>query len=159
MADINKMRPGGTEPDRVLFAKPPKKLKFMFTEWVLNTAAGHDVDVTYDKVVIRKFKPNVWIMHNPSLLNSADSSREVCNYARGTMVSVRGMTAHADIFNAYKTLWSSTGAGGDLPKMRGFCMYPYTHDCEIWWCTRPTGMADGATRKARAGIICHISRR
>lgn len=128
MANINKIKVGSVDPDAIMFDKyytNKSDYKFNFEEWI--DTGNAVMTVTNNRIVITKFKPNVWLLHSPTLLKGTNCD-EVCNYCRGTRISVTGLAANSSLFNSYFTTSTTTGAGGDVGKLRGLCFYPFSSD-------------------------------
>lgn len=129
MANINNIKVGDTNLDSIMFSDiyiDPTCYKFNFNEWVINKDAGHEIEVTLDKVIIKKFKPNVWIMHSEVVNGSQNSA--ICAYIKGTIMSSQNISKYSDtIFNDIQPLDNNL-TDWDKPKFRGFCPYALTTD-------------------------------
>lgn len=129
MSDVKNIRIGENTPDSILFDKyheDMSNLKFDFTEWTLNEAANNDITVEQDRVTIRKFKPNTWIIKSPDVTGSQNNA--ICTYCRGTIMNSKNISRYSDIFSSEQEMRNVAGAGNDLPKFRGFCPYPMKID-------------------------------
>lgn len=128
MANINNIKIGDKNLDSIMFSDihiDPTYYKFNFNEWVNTDNAV--MEITNDKVIITKFKPNVWLLHSPNPLKGTNCD-EVCNFCRGTRINVTGLANHTSLFDSYYETWTTTGAWGDRGKLRGLCFYPFSTD-------------------------------
>lgn len=128
MANINKFKIGNKDPNKIMFKDvkyPDSIFKYNFNEWINTDNA--EMQITENKVIITKFKPNVLLLHSPNPLKGTNCS-EVCDYCRGNIISVTGLEANANIFNSYFKTTTTTGAGNDVGKCRGLCFYPFSTD-------------------------------
>lgn len=99
--------------------------KFNLLEWV---DTGNCIsEVSYNKIKILKFKPNVWLFHSPTALAGTNCA-DLCSYCRGTYINIEGLSANSSMFSNYYTTTTTTGAGGDVGKLRGLCFYPFSTD-------------------------------
>lgn len=131
MANINNIKVGNNNVDAIMFNDvytDPSYYKFNFNEWV--NANNGIMEISNNKIIISKFKPNVWLLHSPNLLKGTNCD-EVCTFCRGTRINVTGLANNSTIFNSYYTTSTTTGAGGDVGKLRGLCFYPFSSDGEF----------------------------
>ena len=144
MGNINNIKIGNKNLDAIMFSDihiDPTYYKYNFTEWEVNEEAGHEIEVSFDKVIIKKFKPNVWIMHSKVVNGSQNSA--ICAYIKGTKMTSKNISKYSDtIFKDEQPLDNNHGAGNDKPKFRGFCPYALTKDyhwmqerCYTWEAT------------------------
>ena len=131
----NRLTIDGKVPSRIMLAGIPLRadmFRYDFRDWVV-TDPECDIDVSLHKVVIRRFRPNTCLMHSPSPVKDASGSGNtaICAYVRGARVRISGLDANASVFSSYKTLTNNHGAGSDLPRCKGLCMYPYSTDCYL----------------------------
>lgn len=129
MANINQLKAGTVAPESLMFDKfqtQPDDFKFDFRNWAINKDAGHDIEVTNSKITIKKFKPNVWIMHSEVVTGSQNHA--ICAYCQGTYMTGKNISAYSDLFSSEQPLDNNHGAGNDKPKFRGFCPYPLSTD-------------------------------
>lgn len=127
MANVNNIKFGTYAPQTILLDKyynSVNDFKFNFLEWEINPV--HDITVTNNRIVIRKFQPNTWIIRSAPVTGSQHSA--ICSYCKETYLTVTGITTNQGIFGSLKTLTNNHGAGGDLPRFRGFVIYPMTPD-------------------------------
>lgn len=125
MSDINNIRIGEITPDRILYDNywvDPGAYKFNFNQWEINTNYKNVIDVSNNKLVIKKFKPNVWLMRSPKV--NGVFAKDICSYCRGTIANVSGLNANSNLWSSEYHTISDHGAGNDTPKFRGFCIYP-----------------------------------
>lgn len=120
----------GKEPKNLLLGHVPlteDMFRYNLAKWVAMDA-GNDIDVSLNKVVIRRFKPNKWILHSPQVHKDSDGgNKSICEYTRGARIAVSGLQANSSIF-AYKDMTNNHGAGSDIPHCKGLCFYPYSTD-------------------------------
>lgn len=130
MGNINNIKIGDKNLDAIMLSDihiDPTYYKYNFTEWEVNEEAGHEIEVSFDKVIIKKFKPNVWIMHSKVVNGSQNSA--ICAYIKGTKMTSKNISKYSDtIFKDEQPLDNNHGAGNDKPKFRGFCPYALTKD-------------------------------
>lgn len=130
MGNINNIKIGNKNLDAIMLSDihiDPTYYKYNFTEWEVNEEAGHEIEVSFDKVIIKKFKPNVWIMHSKVVNGSQNSA--ICAYIKGTKMTSKNISKYSDtIFKDEQPLDNNHGAGNDKPKFRGFCPYALTKD-------------------------------
>lgn len=130
MGNINNIKIGTKNLDAIMLSDihiDPTYYKYNFTEWEVNEEAGHEIEVSFDKVIIKKFKPNVWIMHSKVVNGSQNSA--ICAYIKGTKMTSKNISKYSDtIFKDEQPLDNNHGAGNDKPKFRGFCPYALTKD-------------------------------
>lgn len=130
MGNINNIKIGNKNLDAIMLSDihiDPTYYKYNFTEWEVNEEAGHEIEVSFDKVIIKKFKPNVWIMHSKVVNGSQNSA--ICAYIKGTKMTSKNISKYSDtIFKDEQPLGNNHGAQDDKPKFRGFCPYALTKD-------------------------------
>lgn len=129
MANINKLKLGTEDPDAIMLDKLYIKrtgLKFDFTNWEINTSAGHDLVIESDRIIISKFKPNVWLIRDKVITGAANHA--ICEYCQGTVMYSTGISEHTDILNSGYRADNNHGAGNDIPQFIGFCIYPATFE-------------------------------
>lgn len=125
MANINKIKVGTVGPDAIMYDKyyeNMSNLKFDFTNWTVNKAAGHDITVEKGRVTIRKFKPNTWIMMSAPVTGIANTA--ICAALKDIVMSSKNINRYSNVFAAEQEFKNNAGAGNNLPKYRGFCPYP-----------------------------------
>lgn len=125
MADIKNIKIGSTDPEAIMFDRYHENvsnLKFDFTNWTINEDAGNDLIIEKNKVTIRKFKPNVWIMKAPPVTGIANTA--ICTACKDIIISSQNINKYSNVFANAQDFKNSAGAGNDLPKFRGFCPYP-----------------------------------
>ena len=125
MSDINNIRIGEITPDHILYDNywaDPGVYKFNFNQWEINTNYKNVIDVSNNKLVIKKFKPNIWLMRSPKV--NGVFAKDICNYCRGTAANVSGLNVNSNLWSSEYHTISDHGAGNDTPKFRGFCIYP-----------------------------------
>lgn len=67
MASVYNIRVGSKPVEKILFSSyrdDPQSYAFDLRDWEVNTEAGHDIDVSFKSLTIRKFKPNEWILRS-----------------------------------------------------------------------------------------------
>ena len=129
MANISKIKLGTETPDSIMFDKLYLKqtdLKFDFTNWEINTSAGHDLVIEPDKIIINKFKPNVWLIRDKIVTGAPNHA--ICEYCQGTVMYSTGISEHTDILQSGYRADNNLGAGNDIPEFLGFCIYPARFD-------------------------------
>lgn len=92
MANIDKVKLGGNSPSALMHGEVipnPVDFPYDFTQWTVNESAGHDIKVTLNKIVIKKFKPNTLLLK--SNLSSAIPA-DVCSYMKNVNVKLSGLT-------------------------------------------------------------------
>lgn len=125
MANINKIKIGQHDPDKIMYDSyyiSPNAYKFDFTKWELNPAYNNSIEITNNRIVIKKFKPNVWIMRSPKV--NGPFAKAICEYCNGTLANITGLTSNLSLFGSEYHSFNDHGAGNDTPKFRGLCMYP-----------------------------------
>ena len=125
MANIQQLKIGDGDPDRIMFDKyytNPNNYKFDFTTWVLNDV-GHDVTIENNRITIKKFVPNTWIIRSEAVTGYRNSA--ICTYCRGTVMTSSNISTWAStLFASQLDTSNNQGAGSDTPKFRGLVMYP-----------------------------------
>ena len=125
------------EAEAILFDSyhnPKSFYRYDFTEWVFNSEAGHDVTITNNKITIRKFRPNRWIlMSNWGLSPSTDTSG-LCAKTANFYVKLGGMDEKREtIFNSNYQHHSVVGGSGDTYGWcRGVCILPFSKSLPAW---------------------------
>ena len=135
MADINNIRIQNSAPDGVMFDKPytsPDQYRYDLREFEVNTAANHDIEVSYDRIVIKKFRPNVWILKSSTF----SSLSELCKSSKNLAICLSGISKHADLFNLSYAHHSVVGASGaTIGYIRGLGIFPYSDVITGWQLT------------------------
>lgn len=113
---------------------------FSIPKWIelgntLNVSAinieglGNPEDNNYtikgNSIIIKRFKPNMWLVRDPQVLSGNNNCKAVCDRARNTRITVRGLNDNASIFNSFYKEETTTGGNRDQLQMKGFCFYPY----------------------------------
>ena len=121
MANINNLKIGSSDPDRIMYGSRHSSpdIFYKFTEWKLNPSYKNVVEVTDEKIIIKKFKPNVWIIHSPEV--NGPFAKTICKYCNGFRANITGLNAHLSILSTEYHTFSNHGAGNDTPKFRGLC--------------------------------------
>lgn len=96
-------------------------------DWIISPS---DIvaDVTYNSIIIHKFKPNK-LLASYSRLQDTDrlcsDAQFMCN------IKVKNIEKHIDSTHNYYVTSTTTGAGNDVGKLKGLCYYPYSEDGEF----------------------------
>lgn len=125
MANINNIKIGNNDPKKIMFANYQVNIedyRHNFKDWEINKEAGHVVEVTHDKIIIKKFKPNVWIIRSKVIKGNANT--EICKFCAGTTLDFSGVKNVVSNFYYAKFAENNHGAGNDIPKFYGLCIYP-----------------------------------
>lgn len=138
---------GNLPIDKIQFGKLPnleKYFKFNFNKWI-PTENLTDYEVSINKIIIKKFIPNKLLFRTSQEISGANNCEEVCNFCRGTQISVKGLTANKNLFVdegtiLYKHLSCRDSANpNEDVLMIGVCFYPYLKDGRLfqqslnWW--------------------------
>lgn len=105
----NKFKVGAEDPDKILFDKyliEPSDYNFDFTTWEVNP--DHDVEISFDKIIIKKFKPNMWIVRDSESLNSTNLSTKFKNL----YLLIEGIQQYSSNIFSYR-FYSNGAVGGD----------------------------------------------
>lgn len=108
--------------------------KVNFLNWEFNTAAGHDVEITHNKLVIKKFMPNEWIVRSNDILPAntvATMCQNITDYAYGWEVYFKNISRYKAILSTYKEAYNKYDIG-DSCNMRGVCIYPQRVTDGLW---------------------------
>lgn len=132
MANINKIKIGTVDPDAVMFDKYqtlPSDYRYDLREFTVNTEATPDADIDYDKIVIRKFKPNVWILKSPIYSTLA----ELCAGSKNLTIAIDGISNNSELFTKqYQHHSVVGGSGGTQGYIRGVGIFPYSDSITGW---------------------------
>lgn len=130
MANIKNIKIGNTDPSSVMFDTVTTRVsdyQFDFTNWTKNTE--NDITVQNNKVIIRKFKPNVWILKSPNY----SSITELCSASKNMSISISGMAANSALFNRSYVHHSVVGGSGNTyGTVRGVGIFPYSDSIPGW---------------------------
>lgn len=108
--------------------------KVNFLNWEFNTAAGHDVEITHDKLVIKKFMPNEWIVRSNDILpaNTVETMcQNITDYAYLWEVYFKNISRYKAILSTHKEAYNKY-ALHDSCNMRGVCIYPQRVSDGLW---------------------------
>ena len=101
-------------------------------DFEVNTSANNDIEVSYDRIVIRKFRPNVWILKSSTF----SSLSELCKSSKNLAICLSGISKHADLFNLSYAHHSVVGASGaTIGYIRGLGIFPYSDVITGWQLT------------------------
>lgn len=132
MANINKIKIGTVDPDAIMFDKYQTLLsdyRYDLREFTVNTEATPDADIDYDKIVIRKFKPNVWILKSPIYSTLA----ELCAGSKNLTIAIDGISNNSELFTKqYQHHSVVGGSGGTQGYIRGVGIFPYSDSITGW---------------------------
>lgn len=135
MANINKIKIGTVDPDAVMFDKYqtlPSDYQYDLREFTVNTEANNDIDIDYDKIVIRKFKPNVWILKS----SVYSTLTELCAGSKNLTVAISGISNNSELFNRnYQHPSVVGGANGTQGYIRGVGIFPFSDFINGWQLT------------------------
>ena len=112
----------------------PNDYKTNFLEWEFNTAAGHDVEITHNKLVIKKFMPNEWIVRSNDILPAntvATMCQNITDYAYGWEVYFKNISRYKAILSTHKEAYNRWDYG-DSCNMKGVCIYPQRVSDGLW---------------------------
>lgn len=132
MADINKIKIGIEDPEAIMYSQYqelPSDYRYNLKTFTINTEATPDADISYNKIIIRKFKPNVWILKSPK----CSSLTELCAESKNLIVSIKGISNNSELFNkSYQHHSVVGGSGGVQGYIRGVGIFPFSDDITGW---------------------------
>lgn len=97
--------------------------RFSFNDWEVNTAYNNDIEVSDHSVIIKKFRPNMWILRSSENLNNSALGPAFAN----TKMTITGNSAHSDIYtSSYYSNGAVGGDGGTMGSIRGVGILPYS---------------------------------
>lgn len=135
MANIDNIKIGSNNSNLVLFNSyytSPNDYRFNFTEFEVNSDASFDGDIYYDKIVIRKFKPNVWLIKSPKYT----SVSALCNDTKNLSIGIKGLSANSELFGRYYAHHSVVGGSGNtIGYIRGVGVFPFAENITGWQLT------------------------
>lgn len=101
-SNITNIKIGSNDPDAIMFSDISESgLKYDFREWELNEDAGHVVEVTKKKIIIKKVRPNVWILRSNYKLSTGTDTSALCAKTAKTTLSISGITDSVFASNDY----------------------------------------------------------
>lgn len=147
-SNITNIKIGSNDPDAIMFSDISESgLKYDFREWELNEDAGHVVEVTKKKIIIKKVRPNVWILRSNYKLSTGTDTSALCAKTAKTTLSISGITDSVFASNDYFIHHSCvSGSGGSYGSMRGFCIMPMLRKYDADHLVHTTYPEDGANR-------------
>lgn len=126
MAEDKYIMLGTTPADTVMFndiKTETSDYRYDLRDFTVNTDAVSDVSIYNDRIVIRKCKPNVWLLKSPIM----GSLSELCSSSKNLFISLKGMSYNSTLFNRSYTHHSVVGASGDARGyIRGLGIFPYS---------------------------------
>lgn len=136
MSNINSIKVGTEDTKRILFKETytsPKDYQFDFREFSINTEANHDIDIKYNKITIKKFKPNVWIIKSPKYKSLA----ELCEVSKNLYIDIKGLSnKSSSLFNFYYQHHSVVGGSGTTQGyISGVGIFPFSDAINGWQLT------------------------
>ena len=135
MADINNIKVGADNPDVIMFDNYHTELtdyRYDFRTFELNSEALHDVQIHNDKLIVKKFKPNVWIIRSPKY----SSLSELCKTTKGLYIGVEGLNNNNALFSSNYSHHSVVGGSGNtFGHIRGLGIFPFSNVINGWQLT------------------------
>lgn len=135
MANINNIKVGADNPDLIMFDNYHTEVtdyRYDLRTFELNTEALHDVEIFNDKLIIKKFRPNVWIIRSPKYA----SLSELCNSTKGLYIGLEGLSNHATLFSSNYSHHSVVGESGNtFGYIRGLGVFPFSNVINGWQLT------------------------
>lgn len=132
MAAVQNVKVGGANPEALMFDKyqtKPSDYQYDLREWIVNEDAGNTVEISNDKIVIKKFKPNLWIIKTT---NYASLSK-LCAGSKNLTVGISGIGKHSDLFGTQYKCHSVVGAsGGTIGVVAGVGIFPFSNSVPTW---------------------------
>ena len=126
MAEDKYIMLGTTPADTVMFndiKTETSDYRYDLRDFTVNTEAVSDVSIYNDRIVIRKCKPNVWLLKSPIM----GSLNELCSSSKNLFISLKGMSYNSTLFNRSYTHHSVVGGSGNAyGYIRGLGIFPYS---------------------------------
>lgn len=113
MEEIKKLGVGGVAPDSLMHGgiiNNPDHYRYNFEEWSVNENAVALYEVSFYKITIKKFKPNVWLFkskHTSPLTNEG-----IAEYSKNLTLDVYGFSNNSNVFTTYFQKHSVVGGSG-----------------------------------------------
>lgn len=123
---INNIMLGTTPTDTVMFndiKTETSDYRYDLRDFTVNTDAVSDVSIYNDRIIIRKCKPNVWLLKSPIM----GSLNELCSSSKNLFISLKGISYNSTLFNRSYVHHSVVGGSKDTyGYIRGLGIFPYS---------------------------------
>jgi len=132
MAD-KEVKIGTTSADSIMFAdvnELPSDFQYDLRTWIVNDDANNDIEVSFNKIVIKKFKPNVWILKSPICA----TTEALCEESKNLAIGISGISSKlSTLFSKTYFHHSVVGAsGGAVGYIKGVGVLPFSDNLTTW---------------------------
>ena len=126
MANINNLKTIIGDCQAIMFHAPriaTDEFRYNWNSWEVNLGAGHDISLSNYELVIKKFRPNQWIIRTPQ----NEPNAELCKTAKNLSLKISGISRYSsDIFTTpYYANGAVWGDGGTSGSIKGLGVLPY----------------------------------
>lgn len=133
-SNVQNIKIGESSPKAILLGKyqtSPEDYRYDLTQFTVNTAAGHEVEIYNDRIIINKFRPNVWILQSPE----EESLEALCAKSKNLVISIKGVENKAQ--NLFSRSYSHHsivgGSGATIGHIRGVGIFPFVAGVDTSW--------------------------
>jgi len=138
MADIYNIRIKDTIPKAIMLDKyviGAGSYKYDFNEWILNPNNSDGIVVTNNKIVINKFKPNLWFIRSNTNSSPNTDTTGICEFSKNFTAKLEGFTDELNINlfnNNYAHHSVVGGSGATVGEIRGLYVGPGSFSLPSW---------------------------